>query len=406
MKKVYLLLITFIAINTNSSAQFDPVKGCIVNASGECVPNTLLTALPFLRIAPDARGGAMGDVGIAVSPDANAMHYNPANLVFAKEDFAMSATFTPWLRELAINDVYLAYLSGYKKLDDNQVLGASLRFFSLGSINFTSVEGIDIGDGKPRELEFALTYGRKLGDKLSAAISGKYIYSNLATGQSVNGIFINSATSFAADFSLAYRTKTKVSDYKAEWSWGLNISNIGSKVTYTDNPLKDFIPTNLGLGTALGIDFDDYNSLTIALDFNKLLVPTPVSRLLQLEDGTLIENPDYIDVRQFSLFEGMTRSFSDAPGGFSEELSEINIGIGMEYWYDKQFAARLGYHYESPLKDARRFFTVGIGVKYNVFGLNISYLVPTSNFRNPLDNTLRFGMNFDIAAFKENQTQQ
>lgn len=405
MKKIFLLFAFVASINFTISAQFDPVKGCIVNSSGECVPNTILTALPFLRIAPDARGGAMGDVGIAVAPDPNSMHYNPANLVFASEDFALSATFTPWLRDLAINDVYLAYLSGYKKLDNNQLVGGALRFFSLGSINFLDEQGIDKGDGKPRELELTVSYGRKLGDKLSAALSAKYIYSNLASGQFVNGVLINSATSFAADFSLAYRTKTKVSDYKAEWAWGMNISNIGSKVSYTDRPLKEFIPTNLGIGTSLSIDFDDYNSLAIALDFNKLLVPTPVSRTIQLQDGTLIDNPDYVDVRQFSLFEGITRSFYDAPGGFSEELSEINIGVGLEYWYDKQFAARIGYHYESPLKGARRFMTVGIGVKYNVFGLNISYLVPTSNFRSPLDNTLRFGMNFDITAFKENQAQ-
>jgi hypothetical protein len=406
MNRILIVLIAaFFVLIQKNTAQYDPTKGCIVDANGECVPNTILTAVPFLRIAPDARGGAMGDAGIAMSPDPNSMHYNPANLVFAEDEMSLSATYTPWLRELNLNDVYLAYLSGYKKLDENQAIGVSLRFFSLGVINFTGPTGIDNGQGKPREWEMAVAYARRLGDNFSASLAAKYIYSNLASGQVVNGIEINSATSFAADFSLAYRKKTKMSNYNALWAWGLNISNIGSKVSYTENVTRDFIPTNLGIGTALTLDFDDYNSMTFTADFNKLLVPTPIYPTI-IEEGIERPNPEYVDYRSKSLFQGITGSFTDAQGGLREELAEVQISMGVEYWYDKQFAARIGYFYENPLKGARQFLTVGFGVKYNVFGLNISYLVPTNNFRNPLDNTLRFGMIFDIAGFREMNAAQ
>ncbi|MFZ1457246.1 MAG: type IX secretion system outer membrane channel protein PorV [Saprospiraceae bacterium] len=387
---------------------FDPAKGCVIDNNGECISNTLLTAVPFLRITPDARSGAMGDVGVALSPNANSLHFNASNLVFSEEQSGFAFTYTPWLRNLNLDDIFLLYVSGFYKLDENQAIGGGIRFFSLGDIDFTSAQGASLGTGRPREGEFTAAYARKLGDKLSASLSGKYVFSNLASGLNVNGVDINTAASFAADFGLNYRTKTKLGGYKGEWSYGLAITNIGSKLSYTrDNSVKDFIPANLGLGTSLKLDFDDYNSLTFALDFNKLLVPTPIAKKIAGSDGVPIENPDWdktgekgiADYREKALFAGMLGSFSDAQGGLREELREISLSFGAEYWYDKQFAFRGGYYWESAEKGNRRFFTVGAGIKYNVFGIDLSYLVPTSNLPNPLDNTLRFSLLFDFSVF-------
>lgn len=388
---------------------FDPAKGCVVDNNGECISNTLLTAVPFLRITPDARSGAMGDAGVALSPNANSMHFNASNLVFSEEQSGFSFTYTPWLRNLNLDDIFLLYVSGFYKLDENQAIGGGIRFFSLGDIDFTDAQGGSLGTGRPREGEFTAAYARKLGDKLSASLSGKYIFSNLASGLQVNGVDINTASSFAADFGLNYRTKTKLGGYNGEWSYGLAITNIGSKLSYTrDNSVKDFIPANLGLGTALKLDFDDYNSLTFTLDFNKLLVPTPIAKKIADSNGVPVDNPDWdrtgekgiADYREKSLFSGILGSFSDAQGGLREELREVSISFGAEYWYDKQFAFRGGYYWESSEKGNRRFFTVGAGIKYNVFGIDLSYLVPTSNIPNPLDNTLRFSLLFDFSVFK------
>lgn len=406
--KNYIALLGIMMGVLNASAQFDPIKGCIVDTNGECVSNTVLTSMPFLRIAPDARGGAMGDVGIALTPDANSMHYNAANLVFMEEDASVSVTYTPWLRDLQLNDIFLAYLSGYKKIDNQQSLGMSLRWFSLGELNFTNSDGDQTGVGRPREFEFAAAYCRKLGDNFSASLTGKYIYSNLASGQFVNGIEINSASSFGADIGLAYKKKAKISGYNAQLGFGLTVSNIGSKVSYTNNIIKDFLPGNLGLGASATIDFDSYNTLAFALDINKLLAPSPIAKTCLDENGLPYQCPEWdqdgdniADYRQKSLFDGILGSFTDAQGGALEELQEINFSVGMEYWYDKQFAFRLGYYYEHPLKGARQYMTVGLGLKYNIFGIDISYLVPTSAVRSPLDNTLRFGMMFDIANLQE-----
>lgn len=388
---------------------FDPAKGCVVDNNGECISNTLLTAVPFLRITPDARSGAMGDAGVALAPNANSMHFNASNLVFSEEQSGFSFTYTPWLRNLNLDDIFLLYVSGFYKLDENQAIGGGIRFFSLGDIDFTDAQGGSLGTGRPREGEFTAAYARKLGDKLSASLSGKYIFSNLASGLQVNGVDINTASSFAADFGLNYRTKTKLGGYNGEWSYGLAITNIGSKLSFIrDNSVKDFIPANLGLGTALKLDFDDYNSLTFTLDFNKLLVPTPIAKKIADSNGVPVDNPDWdrtgekgiADYREKSLFSGILGSFSDAQGGLREELREVSISFGAEYWYDKQFAFRGGYYWESSEKGNRRFFTVGAGIKYNVFGIDLSYLVPTSNIPNPLDNTLRFSLLFDFSVFK------
>ena len=382
---------------------------CIKKADGEYYlpdgvtpcPNAIITAVPFLRIVSDARSGALGDAGIAISPDANAMHFNQSKLVFAENDLGLSATYTPWLRALGLNDVYLAYLTGYYKLNDLQAVGFGLRYFSLGEINFTDVNGEPIGFGRPNEFEITGAYSRKLSDNFSAGIGAKFIYSNLASGQQVNGQLIEVGTAGAADISLTYQSPMKLGEKDADLTVGLAVSNIGSKITYTNaaNNEKDFIPTNLGLGAALKTQLDQYNSITVTADINKFLVPTRC-----LNDPATPENEcdsdqnGIDDWKEESTIGGIFSSFGDAPGGGKEEFRELMYSIGLEYWYDEQFAVRAGYYSEHNTKGARKYFTVGLGLKYNIFGINFSYLVPTTSQRNPLDNTLRFSLLFDFGA--------
>ena len=363
--------------------------------TGEDCVNTIITAVPFLRIIPDARSGAMGDAGLATSPDANAMHFNASKLAFVENDMSVSATYTPWLRALGLTDVYMAYLAGYKRIDQIQTVGFSLRYFSLGSIAFTDDNGEPIGTGRPNEFEVSFAYARQLSDNFSVAITPKFIYSNLASGQSIGDVEINPGVAGAADISMTYKTEVEVSGNPSNLTIGAAASNLGSKISYTNSVNKDFIPANLGIGAAWELNFDEFNSFTVAADINKLLVPTPC----QGEESDCDQDADGIlDYKQESMFSGVLQSFGDAPGGFSEELRELMYSIGVEYWYDKQFAVRAGYYTEHRTKGNRKYFTVGLGLKYNVFGLNFSYLVPTSNQRNPLDNTLRFSLLFDFAA--------
>jgi hypothetical protein len=362
---------------------------CTFSNQLDC-PNTIISAVPFLRIIPDARAAGMGDAGIAVSPDANTMHHNASKLAFIDQNVGLSATYSPWLRSLGLQDVYLAYLSGFKKIDDLTTIGASLRYFSLGEIAFTDVNGEPLGIGKPNEFEVAVAYARKLSDKFSAGVTGKFIYSNLAAGQQVDNIDIVPGVAGAVDISFTYLTPMNIGA-RSDLRVGMAISNLGSKISYTKSSLKDFLPANLGLGAALDIDFDDFNRLTFTAEINKLLVPTPNDSLDA--DGNGIS-----DYREKGLFEGVFGSFGDAPNGFKEELREISYSVGVEYWYAEQFALRAGYYYEHPTKGNRQFLTLGIGIKYNIFGMNLSYLVPTSNVRSPLDNTLRFSLLFDFAA--------
>lgn len=395
---LFFLCCMLVSISQQSFAQcFEdpPGSGVFVTALGEPCVNTIITAVPFLRIAPDARAAAMGDAGIAVSADANALHFNASKLAFAEDDGGIAVTYTPWLRALNVNDVYLAYLSGFYKLgdDDLSAVGFGLRYFSLGDIAFTDENGMPLGNGRPNEFELNAAYSRKLSDNLSVGLGGKFIYSNLAAGQEVGGEEITAGIAGAADLSMTYKTDLDLNNGDGFLTIGGALSNLGSKITYTNSINKDFIPANLGIGAALDMDFDQYNRLTVALDFNKLMAPTPDPSQEDLDgDGV----PDY---KQVSTFSGIFNSFGDAPGGFSEELRELMYSVGVEYWYDKQFAVRAGYFYEHATKGNRKYFTVGLGLKYNVFGLNISYLVPTTNQRNPLDNTLRFSLLFDFSAF-------
>jgi hypothetical protein len=370
--------------------------GKYYNLDGTPCTNTVVTAVPFLRIVADARSGAMGDVGLAISADANAMHFNASKLVLAEEEMSVSATYTPWLRALGLNDVYLAYLTGYKKIDKLQAIGFGLRYFSLGSIQFTDVNGELLNTGQPNEFEVAMAYSRKLSDKLTAGLTGKVIYSNLAAGQQLDGgEIIEPGFAGAADISFTYQTEIAMDGVdNSELTVGLAMTNIGSKITYTRSVDRDFIPSNFGLGAAWTLDFNEYNRLTFALDFNKLMVPTPCQGLDCDQDGD--GRPDWKDQ---APIRAIFSSWNDAPEGFSEELKEITYSAGVEYWYDKQFAVRMGYYNEHIQKGGRKFFTMGMGLKYNVFGLNFSYLIPTTNQRNPLDNTLRFSLLFDFGAF-------
>lgn len=359
--------------------------------TGDEILNTVTTAVPFLRIAPDARSGAMGDLGIGISADANGWFYNPAKMAFAEEELGLSVTYTPWLRQL-VNDIYLASLYGYKKIDDMQTIGGSLRYFSLGNITFTNIQGQVTGQFRPNEFAIDAGYSRKLSDYFAAGVMLRFIYSNLATGQQVNGIDIEPGTSAAADISFMYQNNDiEIGGNDASLGIGLNASNLGAKITYTaDAANKDFIPANLGIGAALTMNLDEYNQIMFAADINKLMAPTPDSA------GTF---------RDQSVPASIFGSFGDAPGGFKEEFREIMYAVGIEYWYDQQFALRAGYFYEHGTKGGRQFVTVGLGVKYNIFGLNFSYLVPTTNQRNPLDNTLRFSLNFNFESLKPEEVE-
>jgi len=342
----------------------------------------------------------MGDAGIAISPDANALHFNASKLAFVDQDVELSATYTPWLRNLGLSDVYMAYIGGYKRIDDLQTFAGALRFFSLGDINFTDINGAPLGTGKPREIEVSVAYARKLTDKFSAGLTGKFINSNLASGQQVNGVDITPGNAFAADISFTYTSNGHFGADGGNFSAGLALTNLGSKISYTSSSQREFLPANLGLGVAFKMDFDDFNSLTIAMDFDKLLVPTPIP--FDHPDYENGGDPNVPDYREQSTFGGLFGSFSDAPGGFSEEIKEFAISLGFEYWYAKQFAVRVGYFYEHPLKGDRQYITLGVGLKYNVFALDISYLAPTNTQRSPLDNTLRFSFRFGINQDTQN----
>jgi hypothetical protein len=348
--------------------------------------NTIQTAAPFLLITPDARSGAMGDAGVAISPDANSMHWNAAKLAFLDKPTGLSASYTPWLRNL-VPDVDLGYLSIYHRLDDRNTIGGALRYFSYGSIQLTDNSQNDIGVYSPNEFSVEGSFSRRLGDGFSLGTALRYIRSSLSNGQ-FNGQDIQPATALAADASAYYKTGTFLLGNDAELALGLNLSNIGSKMSYSEGGSKSFLPANMKLGAATTFLFDQLNHFTVALDMNKLLVPTNPIRDV---NGNIIEGKD----PDRSVPAAIFGSFSDAPGGFSEELSEISFSLGTEYWYNKQFALRSGYFYEAPTKGDRRYLSIGAGLKYNVFNLDFAYLVANQQ-TSPLAQTLRFSLVFNF----------
>ncbi len=358
--------------------------------------NTITTAVPFLMITPDSRSGSMGDVGAATSPDASSISTNPAKYSFIEDDLGFSISYVPWLRAL-VPDINLSYISGYKKLNQNDAVAFELRYFSLGDITFTDILGNTLGQFNPNELALGGSYSRKLSDLFSLSLATRYIYSNLTGGQMAGDIQTNAGKSFAADVAGYFTNKIRFLKKDSDLSFGFNISNIGNKISYTNVGERDFIPINLKLGSSLNINFDDYNSMSYSFDINKLLVPTPP---LYNSENEIIAGKD----PNVSVVSGIFQSLSDAPDGFSEELREINLSFGTEYWYAKQFALRGGYFYEHDTKGGRKFFTFGAGVKYNVFALDFSYLINASrtiNGTNPLANTMRFTMIFDIGALQQ-----
>tara|TARA_B100001113_G_scaffold56113_3_gene41858 strand:- start:4650 stop:5837 length:1188 start_codon:yes stop_codon:yes gene_type:complete len=389
------IISTILVLAFSFSAFSQDVSG--IDEIGRNNLNTITTAVPFLLISPDSRAGGMGDVGVATSPDANSLHWNPAKYSFIDQEVGFAVSYVPWLRNL-VPDINLSYISGYKKLNKNEVIAMELRYFTLGDITFTDVIGNNLGQYKPSEFAIGSSYSRKLSDQFSLAISARYIYSNLTGGQSAGGIATNAGQSIAADVAGYYVKDIRIAKKDMELAFGANISNIGNKISYTETSTRDFIPINLRLGTALNADLDEYNKISFAFDLNKLLVPTP-----PIYNDSINDQIDFGKDPNVSVVSGIFQSFGDAPGGFNEEMREINFSIGTEYWYDNQFAIRAGYFNEHNTKGGRKFFTFGSGVKYNVFALDFSYLINASraiNGNNPLANTMRFTLTFDFGQMQ------
>jgi len=402
MKKSILLLVVLSIAGLAGTAQ------SYSELAGQEGSRVITTAVPFMMIAPDARAGAMGEAGVATEPDANSMHWNPAKYAFIEKDFGFGVSYTPWLRRL-VNDINLAYLSGFGRIDDMSTVAATLRYFSLGDITFTDEFGNELGTYRPNEFALDATYSRKFSDNISGAVAARFIYSNLTQGQFVQGAETSAGTSIAADVAVYYQKEVDLGATNGEVRWGINISNIGNKISYSETAIKrDFIPTNFRFGAGFTVDIDDYNSITTTLDINKLLVPTPPiyardtlgNPIYDAEGNPVVEkgrNPDVSPV------QGLIQSWYDAPYGFSEEMREFSFAFGLEYWYAKQFAVRGGFFYEDATKGNRKFFTVGAGLRYNVFGLDLAYLIPLQQ-QNPLENTLRFTLLFNFTKSKQEST--
>ncbi len=354
--------------------------------------NAIQYVVPFLLIAPDSRAGAMGDAGVATSPDLYSMHWNPAKYAFIDGEGGIGISYSPWLRTL-VPDINIAYLAGYYRIDDNQVISSSLLYSSLGDIPFTDDFGNIERNFRPNEFSIDAAYSRKLSDNISGSIAFRFIYSNLTGGFPAGGTETKPGISVASDISFYYRKDISLSSKDATLSIGSNISNIGNKMSYTDENDPDFIPMNLRLGPALNIELDSYNDISIAVDMNKLLVPTPPE--YDILTGEIIAGRDPNVAVPVAIFQ----SFADAPGGIREELNEISYSLGVEYWYNKQFAIRGGYFHEHASKGNRKYFTAGAGFRMNVFSLDFSYLMPLVN-NHPLARTLRFSLSFDFDAFR------
>lgn len=378
--------------------------------------NTITTALPFMSITPDSRAGGMGDAGTALSPSSSSVYWNTSILSFSEQTSEISLSYTPWLRQLT-NDIHLSYLSGFYKINETHTVGAALRYFSLGEITFTDASGNVIRDDKPSEFELTGAYAFKLSNRFSVGINGKFAYSNLTGGLTVGGVNTKAGVVGAADLSFTYyNDDAKIGSLDGVYTFATTFNNIGNKVAYSDLSERDFIPMNLKIGNSFLANFDAYNKVTFSLDLQRLLVPTPP--LYDVIDGeyTMLAgmNPNV------GVINGMIQSFYDAPGAvatdengdyiqdadgnyevvkgtrFKEELSEINIAFGMEWWYNDVFAVRTGVFYESPNKGNRQFLNLGASLKYNMFAIDFSYLASLNGRQSPLANTLRFTVRLDL----------
>lgn len=368
--------------------------------------NPVTTGVTSLNIAPDARGGGLGDLGVATDPDVNSQFWNPAKYAFTESRGGLAVSYTPWLRKL-VNDINLAYVAGYWKFgrygNDPQALSATLRYFSLGSIQTTDDGGNVTNSINPYEMALDLAYSRKLTNNFSMAVALRFIYSDL--GYSTDGSSdVKGAAAFAADIAGYQTFYPIVGRSECQWSWGFNISNIGTKVSYDGGANNAFLPANLRLGTTFKFPVADYHTLALNLDLNKLMVPTAPRQADYLDAEGNYDQIAYQealeDYNNMSSFKGIFKSFADAPGGFKEELQEIQISTGLEYSYNQQFFARVGYYYENKYKGNRQYVTFGAGFSLSVFTLDAAYVLATAQ-SSPLDQTLRFTLGFDMAGLKD-----
>lgn len=364
--------------------------------------NPIYTGVTSLSIAPDARAGALGDVGVATEADANSQYWNPAKYPFNIARAGVSMSYTPWLRQL-VSDIDLINLAGFYRIGDYSAVSASLTYFSLGEVTVENEMTI-----KPYEMAFDIAYSRMLSETFSAAVALRYIHSDLQYNYAED---MSPGSAFAADIALYYNNYIMIGNRECMLGLGLNASNIGTKISYDDGATNEFIPTNLRLGASLLVPIDEYNTISFSADINKLMVPTRPTYSQFLEENgyeqgdnsyyseyrTWLESTGYNDISSIS---GIFKSFGDAPGGFSEELKEIYGGVGVEYCYNQQFSVRGGYHYENEFKGNRKYFTVGAGFRMSVFSLDAAYLISTAQ-SNPLDQTLRFSLSFDLDGLKD-----
>lgn len=380
--KAILVYIVFLL----PSAVMSQTIGTNTNGSNT---SAIPTAVPFLNITPDSRSGALGDAGVAISPDVNATYWNPAKLAFLENNNDASLSYSPWLRNL-VPDISLSYLSYAHKLDSRNSLGLSLRYFNYGSIEFRDANQNNLGTYTPNEFAINGSFARKFGDEFSLGLTIGYIHSNLSNAffSSGTGAQVRAGNAVAAGVSLFYTKKTQEFGDDAIFSFGANISNIGTKISYSNDGTNYFLPANLKFGAANTWNLDDFNQLTLTFDINKLLVPTPPIRDA---DGNIIKGKD----DNVSVPSGIFGSFTDAPNGFSEEMQELTFSPGLEYWYNQRFALRAGYFYQNPNKGDAHYVTLGVGFKYQDFNFDFSYLA-ASQQNSPLANTLRFTL---IASF-------
>ena len=355
--------------------------------------NAIQTVVPFLTIAPDSRAGAMGDAGVATSPDVYSMHWNPAKFAFIDGKGGAGISYSPWLRNL-VPDINIAYLSGYYRIDKKQVVSGSLLYSSLGDVDFTDSYGNPERTFKPNEWSCDVGYSRIFTENFSGGTAFRFIYSNLTGGSYSGGVATKPGISFAADISLYYHKAITLLNKDSEMAFGVNFSNIGSKMSYSDSQTSDFIPMNMRFGTAWTINFDIYNKITLTADINKLLVPTPPYYDISNPDSIIAGKDPNVAV-PVAVFQ----SFIDAPEGFGEEMREFTLSIGAEYWYNNQFAIRTGYFHENETKGNRKYFTAGAGFRLSGFTVDFSYLMPLVQ-NHPLARTLRFSLSFDLSALR------
>jgi len=380
MQKKLMVLAGFLLVG------FSLMKTATAQSSS---PNIVTTAVPFLRISPDARSGGMGDAGITLSPDANATFWDLGKIAFAESPDAIGVTYTPWLADIA-QDVYMISLAGYHKIDEDQGFAASIRYFNLGSIQFVDPLGNPLGTGRPKEFGIDIGYSRKISSSLGLGVALRYINSDLASGAVINGVTYKAGSAVATDLSLYGDNRQD----GAGLTYGVALSNLGSKIGYTDNAdSKDYIPANLGAGIGYTWVFQEENKFTLALDANKLLVPEAPDFLDYNGDTAKFEQ-DLDDYHSQSVFSSWFKAFGN---------SSYSLSVGAEYTYNDQFSLRTGYYWETQQMGNRNYFTAGVGLKYNMFGFNFSYLAPSGNgvTRNPLSNTLRFGVVFDLGAAQQ-----